>query len=102
MLTLTMWDAFVENECNTIENTIHRKQIVAGLRVRVVSHNGKYVFLFNYTSLKIVMHTNCYHFHKLRATSMCKQNLLLDPQFESAKLLRNWFVSNYGQTLYFL
>ena len=42
-LSLTMWDQFINNECNTIANIIAIKSIIIGIRLKVVSFNGIFI-----------------------------------------------------------
>ncbi|KAL5578975.1 hypothetical protein UlMin_011417 [Ulmus minor] len=43
---LTMWDQFIENECAAIVKIIKTKPIIAAYRIRIVSFNGIFTFIF--------------------------------------------------------
>ncbi|CAI9760136.1 unnamed protein product [Fraxinus pennsylvanica] len=71
---LQMWDNFVSNECHTVCNTITKKPVLVGSRLKVTSFNG------------------------ISVSTKLNSSVLINPPFEQVLQLKNWLETNITTT----
>ena len=108
-----MWDQFIENECAAIVKNIKTKPIIAAYRIRIVSFNGIFMFIFTVSNgfIYIIIYYSSYIVNGYIYTDDYKKNLfiylldgsmstkgsstfVINPDIPEATKLRSWYLKN--------